>query len=622
MDISNPTYFNNRNFLKQIQPSVFNACEALLKEEEKADDGFEYEFFNGKKGDLTVLVKSPDGREVHAHSIYDPIREWERRFENVEFTEEDRIVLVGFGLGYHIEYLLNKAPKSTIVVIEPFIRLFDEVLKRRNLMGILSNARVIIALGTTPEYISFATGQGVSPLRMPNFRLYSLPYVALMPEMNDTISTAIANIRENMLFNFYTGLFAGDKFFQNTVDNFPVAIRNPGICSLRNRFSKKPAFVIAPGPSLEKNVEQLHRVKGNALIIAVDTATKPLQLHGIMPDMIVTLDYQTKNHEKLKGVDTSSAYLVPAIEVCPEIPRDHKGKAFTYYHSPTTAALYDPILGDRGILGSGGSVLTDAFNLAFYTGADPIIFVGVDLGFPGKRWYADGSFEGGRFTKDINDGKIELIEIEDVYGNPMYTYRSFHAFLKYFNSFIPTLPIKVIDATEGGAKIDGTVIMNLSDAIDEHLTDPYKSMECLDNIHSEYKAPDKDELITKVDENTAKYKELARICRKGIEECEKSMRLIKKKRFDSTLVTRLKKINDYQGRIKDEGKYIDFISAGLEFMMLKVFSFEENKEDPRDVKYRRVVEVSRESFEHLRKAMKYVHVHFEEIADKIRKEII
>ena len=113
----------------------------------------------------------------------------------------------------------------------------------------------------------------------------------------------------------------------------------------------------------------------------------------------------------------------------------------------------------------------------------------------------------------------------------MYTYRSFHAFLKYFNTYIPTLNIKVIDATEGGARIKGTEIMELSDAIDEYLTDPYDAYELLSDIHNQFTPPEKDDLLEKFEVNITKYKEISRTCKKGIDECNKATRLIKKKKL-------------------------------------------------------------------------------------------
>ena len=55
-----------------------------------------------------------------------------------------------------------------------------------------------------------------------------------------------------------------------------------------------PAIIVAAGPSLNKNILELKRLKGRAFIIAVDTAIKPLLNAGIIPDMYAVVD--GKNH--------------------------------------------------------------------------------------------------------------------------------------------------------------------------------------------------------------------------------------------------------------------------------------------------------------------------------------
>ncbi|MEW6201167.1 MAG: 6-hydroxymethylpterin diphosphokinase MptE-like protein, partial [bacterium] len=490
----------------------------------------------------------------------------------------------------------------------------------RDMSRIFASRRVLPAIRIDPESLSYSLAANASPLNLPKYRVFSLPHFNLLPDLQNLISDTMANLRDYFLFNLFTGLFAGETFFKNTVNNFLVAVRNPGVNALKDQFKNRPVFVVAPGPSLENNMNELKKVKGKALIIAVDTATKILRRIDLVPDMIVSVDYQTKNYEKLRGVDTSESFLVPAIEVCPEIPEHHTGKSFTYYHSRITSELYDPILEQKGLLGSGGSVLTDAFNLALHMGGNPIIFAGVDLGFPGKKWYADGSFENGSSTKLIQDGKIELIEVPDIYGNPMPTYRSFYSFLRYFNSLIPSLDIKVIDATEGGARIAGTEIMKLSDTIEQYVAEPYNPVEILNEIHSKFTAPDMEKVSKKIVKYVKKYSEIGSLSSKAIENCEKAIRMIEKKKFDEKLIRLLNRIKNQKSKIRREGKYVDFMTTALERMMVTVFSYEDDENATRGERYRTVVEISRMMFDNIGKSSLFVRDHFSEIAERLRKE--
>ena len=61
-----------------------------------------------------------------------------------------------------------------------------------------------------------------------------------------------------------------------------------------------------------------------------------------------------------------------------------------------------------------------------------------------------------------------IISIEDIYGGKVYTESNMDLYRKWFESQIIRYPrLRVIDATEGGAKIEGSEIMTLKEAIEQ-----------------------------------------------------------------------------------------------------------------------------------------------------------
>ena len=64
-------------------------------------------------------------------------------------------------------------------------------------------------------------------------------------------------------------------------------------------------IVVAAGPSLNKNIKELKKAKGKALIIIVDTAIKPLLNAGIVPDMFFIVDaLKPVELVEIEGADT------------------------------------------------------------------------------------------------------------------------------------------------------------------------------------------------------------------------------------------------------------------------------------------------------------------------------
>jgi hypothetical protein len=104
-----------------------------------------------------------------------------------------------------------------------------------------------------------------------------------------------------------------------------------------------------------------------------------------------------------------------------------------------------------------------AFSLCVYWGFRNIILIGQDLALTGSYMYADGN------KIDLNNSEKTLIEVQDINGSTVYTYGDYYRYLKWFEQEIPLLQdVSVIDATEGGALIRGSLVMTFEEAIKKY----------------------------------------------------------------------------------------------------------------------------------------------------------
>jgi hypothetical protein len=77
----------------------------------------------------------------------------------------------------------------------------------------------------------------------------------------------------------------------------------------------------------------------------------------------------------------------------------------------------------------------------------------------------------------------ELIEVEDIVGNTVFTRADFKQYLEWFEEQLQYIKgLRVIDATEGGAKIKGTIIQGLRKTIEEECTKEVDVKKILDEI--------------------------------------------------------------------------------------------------------------------------------------------
>ena len=70
-----------------------------------------------------------------------------------------------------------------------------------------------------------------------------------------------------------------------------------------------PAFIVSAGPSLDKNIDELKNIKGRGVIMAVDTAIKPLLKKGIVPDIVASVD----PHKPLELFEIEGVQNIPML---------------------------------------------------------------------------------------------------------------------------------------------------------------------------------------------------------------------------------------------------------------------------------------------------------------------
>lgn len=241
-----------------------------------------------------------------------------------------------------------------------------------------------------------------------------------------------------------------------------------------------PGILVAAGPSLNKNIEELKKAKGKAFIVAVDTAIKPLIKAGVIPDMFFIVD-ATKPVELVQCEEARNIPLVTTLNAAYEVLDYHTGMKFFFNEGYFFAeTIFDKSGKQMGSVASGGSVATSVFSLMYKLGLKRIILVGQDLAYTDNKSHADGSFEEKASVHDTSG----FIMVEGNYEEKVPTRTDFKLFLDWYNYYIKgcaehTEGFRVINATEGGAKIENTEIMSLKDAIKQECLKEINIQECL-----------------------------------------------------------------------------------------------------------------------------------------------
>lgn len=346
----------------------------------------------------SASVESSHGHWVRLHSGRDPVLEAERlvaRF--LRSTRPPLIVLIGAGLGYTLDAIERQSPSTRVLVVEPLPDVAAAMLARRGWQEWATTERLRLLVG--PEYAGasdasrFIGADGASPPVMLSpvwEREFPVETARAVEVADQTLFGARANAEARRTF--------APRYLLNTVANMPAIAGASDVEALRNAFPGVPAIVVAAGPSIDKHLGTLRQARHQAVIIAVDTAVRPLLDAGIHPHLAVAVDPSEANGRHLRDLPaTDHTFLVAEGSVDPEALAAFDGRTFIFSvsdHHPWPW-LRSHGLG-RGQLRAWGSVLTSAFDLALHAGCSPIVFAGADLAYPAQRPYCRGTtFEEG-----------------------------------------------------------------------------------------------------------------------------------------------------------------------------------------------------------------------------------
>jgi hypothetical protein len=440
-----------------------------------------------KNGRLTMAV---DGKSLL--SKYAPERDIERLLNKDTETQQGRRVLVvlGFELGYLAEALIQRTDAS-IHVVETRPGVLRAALGARDLTALLSNERLFVwdAVGELFFHIPF----GVR-LEM-NVAVRLLPGVAdVYREHLQPLQRRIETLARDTHVLAFTNLKRQVEWFGNLVDNFQHYGRLPSVIQLRGALRGLPAVVVSAGPSLDKNAHLLPQWKGRGAIIAVGTALQKCQQLGFAPDLTVALEANDITGQFANAPLIAESYLALMVKCHPKlwnIPA--KGTFFFGNHVSDTRRLFDILDCSDAILSFSGSVSTAAFSLAAWLGCSPIVLVGQDLAY-GETGasHAGGIGQGGDFS--VSSEKIDhaksgaadaddLLVVEGYHGGSVVTKVNMHNYLLWFQQRIPDVTsrgVRVINATEGGARIHGAEQMPLAEVTETFLGEPTPITAALD----------------------------------------------------------------------------------------------------------------------------------------------
>jgi len=454
-----------------------------------------------------------DGIMVYLNGKRDPdaiARLWAKNFDKLPRTAP--IFMFGIGNGSFLKEVDKKTRDDVKVYIhEPSLKIFLKCIEEVDLSRIFEKREIIISLddNTSYEQIASIVSGCINMANLEFAKRYILPgYISLYPKEVKKYLEIVRKPMERELTNqattaSFSNIIAGSLLFNSMY--LPDCNTTYQLAHVIPRDI--PAIIVAAGPSLDKNIKDLKRAQGRAFIIAVDTAIRPLLKEGIIPDMFAVVDPK-KPLELVEVPGAEKIPLVTSVFASQAILAFHTGKKFFFNEGVTFInKLFDKMEIELKGLQSGGSVATSAFSLAYVVGIDRIILIGQDLAYSGNKDHASGTAPDEDEFKNMSEeeaakkrdywsrqgfvnGEVDTTGFIMVPGNVeemVPTKATLKIYLDWYRDQIEGCKgyrpdLKVINATEGGARIEGTEVMTLNEAIDQYCDKEVDVKSLIDNI--------------------------------------------------------------------------------------------------------------------------------------------
>lgn len=558
---------SNLAALEAENPYLHNKITEFMQSPDYTKEGFVVEQARDAS-DIIGVIR--DGRKIMLNSTYRPEEEAKKFAGKICLTENSITVFMGMGNGIILTEIGKKLNKeANLLVYEPSAELFCFVLEHFDISKLLKDDRITFYIEGLNECIlsndlSFLLTNmniGVTVLE------YHPKYRELFPEQCDKLNKIFKECRESALTNLQTVIDRSGLMTRNAIANMRYLLRSKVASDFVGKFPEDmPMILVAGGPSLDKNYEVLRQAKGKALIIAMDRTARFLLDRGIVPDMFCSLDF-AKNIELFRDERLRDIPFLYIPDLSHSVLQLVDSRQLIY--GGGDYKLYEWLLNQYGKdnpeIPFGGSVATFGFSFARYVGCKRLILVGQDLALTGGKTYA-----GGLKNARPEAEKMERLMVPGNVEDMVETRGDFYIYLIWFNQAVKEAEgkMEVINATEAGARIEGTKIMTLQEAVDAYCQKEYDFADIFEEVEpvfSENVIPEAYGLLEKKGKELHRLKKMAKDAARSAGRCKTLTErgdLGKEFKKENKALSKL-------GKIFDEDVAANLIDRYMEHMLIQ-----------------------------------------------------
>lgn len=399
-----------------------------------------------------------------------------------ESPHDSAFVVFGLGFG-HTARALRAMTEAPIMIYEP-----DPGLARRALELGPSDLGGFPIVCTSHDLTQIWPSFGGN---RDNVTLISTPgYGSLYHSEDCDLREAVTQLVQRRSVNEATHRIRAREWISDVLENLELLTESPFFLGLAEKYQNVPAFIVGAGPSLGKNAELLADAAKKGIVFAVNSSALSLAKRGITPQVVACMESIDLSELLRKVPYLDRVVRAFSMTAHPNTMRTGKGPLLPLYEGlPQFTPLVS--LGQASGLAVCGSVSTLAFSLAQRLGCSPIVLVGQDLAYTGGQAYASGTpYEGSKVVlsadgtslvhersatlKAVSNTTVEKEPLREVTAwggkDTVHSTIGFSAVRNWLELAADVLAHdrpeqKLINATEGGARVAGFTELSLQEVL-------------------------------------------------------------------------------------------------------------------------------------------------------------
>lgn len=371
--------------------------------------------------------------DTHIYSQYNPLRAVETYMETEIRVDTTEYVLIGIGLGYHLDYLVERVPNSIIRYV--FLDAEEERLYSKY---------------NTKQYIRLPNVQPLNNQSISNTAHIIVP---------QSYVRAVENGDQPVLHQFLQDIKIRQASYKKRekqlIENFEYNISYFQPLSIEYNNLKKSAALVSAGPSLDDTASFLKSKAQELDIYCVGSALRVLLQHDIVPEAVVITDPLDGIVEQIPLNYTGQLYFLSTANY--RAVQQHKGEKQILFQEGFDLAEAFAKEYKQPLFSTGGSVATTTFSFIEWLGYKEVYLFGQDLGFSAKQIHAKNS------TSNREVGEYQkLIEVVANDGSIIHTTPNLLTYKRWFDQAFKNSDMRIYNTAEKGAKLSNTIFILLN----------------------------------------------------------------------------------------------------------------------------------------------------------------